>query len=222
MSEPMSHRERVHASLAHREPDRVPIGFCSSTCTAIHKDGCERLRQHLGMGGEPEFIHRSQQIVDVGEEIKRRFDIDFRGIFLGGGDKGGDIELGEGRHKDKWGVIRTKPPSSLYYDVEESPLAGEITLGDIVRCPWLDPDDPGLTRGLRERIKKIREGTDYALLLNVPSAFVHASQYLRGFEDWWMIVLAIIKSWKLFLMPYSRSIWPFAKMPCGPLGNRSM
>lgn len=49
----MTHRERVLAALAHREPDRVPIDFWSSTCTAIHEDGYYRLRGHLGMGRKP-------------------------------------------------------------------------------------------------------------------------------------------------------------------------
>jgi uroporphyrinogen decarboxylase len=129
-------------------------------------------------------MHRWQQIVDVGDEIKRRFDVDFRGVFLGEPERTADLELGEGRYKDMWGVVRRKPPSSLYYDLEESPLAGEIAIRDIVRYPWPDPDDPGMTRGLRDRIDGIRNDTDYAIVLNLPSAFVHASQYLRGFEDW--------------------------------------
>ncbi len=180
----MTHRERVLAALAHREPDRVPIDFCSNTVTAIHMEGYKNLRQYLGMGGEPELMHRWQQIVDVGEEIKRRFEIDFRGVFLGKGDRRVNIELGEGCYKDKWGVVRTKPPSSYYYDLEKSPLAGEITVGDIARHPWPDPDDPGLTRGLKERVERMRRETDYAIVLNLPSAFVQTSQYLRGFHDW--------------------------------------
>lgn len=184
MSKTMTHRDRVLAALAHQEPDRIPIDFCSNACTAIHREGYKQLHEHLRMGTEPELLHRWQQIVDVGEEMKRRFDVDFRGVFLGTPDRSTAVEMGKERYKDKWGVVRTKPPSSYYYDLEKSPLAGQITVGDIARYPWPDPYDPGITTGLKESVERIRRETDYALVLNLPSAFVHASQYLRGFQDW--------------------------------------
>ena len=39
-------------------------------------------------------------------------------------------------------------------------------------------------------MKEIREETDCASVLNLPSAFVHVSQYLRGFEDWFADIKA--------------------------------
>jgi uroporphyrinogen decarboxylase len=44
--------------------------------------------------------------------------------------------------------------------------------------------------GLRDRVREIRETTDCAVVLNLPSAFVHTSQYLRGFEDWFVDLAA--------------------------------
>lgn len=109
----MTHQERVLATLEHREPDRVPIDFCSNPCTAIHRKAYEQLRGHLGIGGEPRLMHRWQQIVDVGEEIKRRFEVDFRGVFLGKPDTAADVELGEGRYRDQWGVATEATVESL-------------------------------------------------------------------------------------------------------------
>jgi uroporphyrinogen decarboxylase len=59
-------------------------------------------------------------------------------------------------------------------------------MNDITRYPWPDPADPVRRRGLKERVRWIREETGCAAVLNVQSAFVHTSQYIRGFEDWFM------------------------------------
>jgi uroporphyrinogen decarboxylase len=83
-----------------------------------------------------------------------------------------------------WGVVRENPEGSYYFDLKTCPLAGEITVADILRYPWPNPDDPGFVRGLKERVQWIRAHTDAAVVLGLPAPFVHISQYLRGFEDW--------------------------------------
>ena len=45
------------------------------------------------------------------------------------------------------GVVRRKPPGCHYYELERSPLCGEITPQDIARHAWPDPSDPGRYRG---------------------------------------------------------------------------
>lgn len=186
MGKAFSHRERVRAALAHREPDRIPIDFCSTACTAIVKQGYERLREHLNIEGGGEIIHRMQQVVDVGEKIKERFDVDFRGIHLGKPEKGGDVELGKNRYKDQWGVIRIKPPGSYYYDMETCPLSGEITVSDVLKFAWPDPEDPGFVMGVKEEAENLHQQNEYALVLNLGASFVHISQYMRGFQDWYI------------------------------------
>ena len=182
----MTHRERVRAALDHREPDRVPLDLCSTRDSAIVINACRNFYNYVGVIGEPKLLDRMMQVVDVDEEIKKRFDIDFRGVFLGAPDKGGDIELGEGRYKDEWGVVRVKPPGSYYYDLEICPLSGEISIHDIIHYPWPDPDDSGRTKGLESAVNKLYQETDYAIVLNLVAPFVHISQYLRGFEDWFI------------------------------------
>lgn len=182
----MTHRERVVAALSHEQPDRVPLDLGGTRNSSIVTGGYERLKKHFGVVEENAIISRMMQVVDVNEEILRKLDIDTRAVFLGAPDGQGDTELGEDRYRDEWGVVRVRPPDSLYYDQLTFPLAGEITVHDVASYPWPDPYDPVRTRGLRERIRRIRKETDCAVVLNLPSAFVHVSQYLRGFEDWFM------------------------------------
>jgi uroporphyrinogen decarboxylase len=182
----MTHRERVITALEHRQPDRVPKDLGSSRVTGMVKASYERLRAYLGFGKPGAVVDRMQQVVAMDEDILRYFDVDVRAISQGAPDQGGDIELSENRYQDEWGVVRCQPPGCHYYDLERSPLAGEITAGDIARYPWPDPTDPGRFRGLRDEARRLRDETDFAIMYNARFHPVHMTQYLRGFEDWYL------------------------------------
>ena len=179
----MTHRERVTAALSHEEPDCVPIDLGATRDSSMVLEGYERLKEHMGISGSTVLTSRMMQAVAVDERILETLDIDVRGVYPNASP---DEILDESRYRDEWGVERVQPAGGLYYDQVEFPLAGSITTADVARYPWPDPDDPIRTRGLKERVRQLREGTDCALVLNLPSAFVHTSQYLRGFEDWFM------------------------------------
>ncbi|MGE5620599.1 MAG: uroporphyrinogen decarboxylase family protein [Sphingomonadaceae bacterium] len=186
----MTHRQRVLSALKHEEPDRVPIDFGGTRCSSIHVAGYERLKQHFGLDAPSAISDRMMQPVLVDERILERLDVDTRALVPGAPDRGGDVELDPITYRDEWGVVRSKPPGSYWYDLRESPLAGEISVHDIVRYPWPDPEDPGRVRGLRERALALRQKGDYALVLNLTIGVVHISQYLRGFQDWYVDMAA--------------------------------
>ena len=78
---PMSPRERVVTSLAHKEPDRVPIGF-GCLHDSIHVFGHRRLKEHLGMaGGEERIQDAFQQIVFPDDRLLERFQADCRPVY---------------------------------------------------------------------------------------------------------------------------------------------
>lgn len=181
----MTHTERVLAALSHEQPDRVPIDLGGTVNSSIVVEGYERLKQHFGIDAESKICHRMMRVVDVDERILRLLDIDTRAVFLGTAITGGQDQPGLDRYRDLWGIERVKPGHSYYYDQRDFPLSGEITVSDITRYPWPDPDDPGLLQGLKERVKWIRENTDCAAILNLVPPFVHLTQYLRGFEEWY-------------------------------------
>lgn len=183
----MTHRQRVLAALSHQQPDRVPLDLGSTRNSSIVVEGYERLKAHFGIQEENRLISHMMRVVDVNEEILRALDIDLRGVFPAVPP---DIPVGERMYRDEWGVERVHPPGSFYYDQVRFPLAGLITLQDIVHYPWPDPSDPIRRKGLKERVKWIHEQADCAAVLNAPSGFVHTSQYLRGFTDWFMDVAA--------------------------------
>ena len=181
----MTHRERVLAALSHEQPDMVPIDFGGTVNSSIVVEGYENLLQHFGIEAKSNIVQRMTRIVDVDERILNDLDIDVRAVFTGTPITEDAEETGPKTYRDQWGIDRIKPEHSFYYDQVNYPLAGNISLSDITRYPWPNPDNPALTKRLRERVKWIKEHTDCAVVLRVPAPFVHVSQYLRGFEDWY-------------------------------------
>ena len=184
----MGHRERVLKTLNHQEPDRVPIDFGGTCDSSIVREGYIRLQSYLGMENnrQIQLLSRMLQVVDLDEKVQEYFDVDLRGVSVRPPDRGGEVELGDNSYRDEWGVVRVKPSGSYYYDEIEFPLAGSITSSDILNYSWPDPHDPGRLRGLKEKVENLRKNTDYAIVLGLPSPFVHIGQYLRGFEDWFI------------------------------------
>jgi uroporphyrinogen decarboxylase len=181
----MTHRERVLAALEHRQPDRLPLDLGSARVTGIVRPAYDNLRARLGFGDEGIVVDRMQQIVQLDERVLEYLDVDVRAFAHGAPDQGGDVELDENHYRDEWGVTRRKPPGCHYYELAASPLAGDITARDIARYPWPDPTDPGRFRGLRAQAERLRK-TPYAVMFNARFFPVHLTQYLRGFEDWYL------------------------------------
>lgn len=180
----MTHKERIMAALSHEQPDRVPLDFGGTVNSSIVVEGYEKLKHWFGIEAENRICQRMTRIVDVDERILQAFDVDVRGVFLGA-PVIEDDQPGPRSYRDSWGVERIKPEHSFYYDQRAFPLAGDISVADVARYPWPDPDDPALLDGVRQRVQWIREHTDCAVVLRIPAPFVHVSQYLRGFEDWY-------------------------------------
>lgn len=183
----------------------MPVDLGSTRNTGILQAPYEALVGYLGLGDgdrsskaelDPSSptghgMSKMLGLATPDEAVLQRLGVDFRGVFLGKADVSTETLLrpaadGSLRHRDEFGVERRCPPGGHYFDVTVSPLGGEITVNDIVRHAWPDPTDPGYVRGLRERALRIREITDCALVLHTTDIFVHTSQYMRGFEPWYM------------------------------------
>jgi len=179
----MTSRERVLAAISHKEPDRIPIDLGGTRDTSIVLEGYQRLKDHLDIQSPDKFSDRMMRVVQVDEAIMEKIGVDVRPVWLGA-PANNVTELGERHYRDIWGVERVQPEGSFYYDQVCYPLSGSITIQDIARYPWPDPDDNGYVRGLKEQARHIREHTDCASILTLPAPFIHTTQYLRGFEDW--------------------------------------
>jgi len=182
----MTHRERLLTALDHREPDHVPLDLASTVTTGITARAYGALARHLGFDPQAPVIDRIQQLAQPSSEVLDRLDIDTRPLYCGAPDCVRDEEIGDGLWKDEWGVVRKLANSGLYYDLQSWPFTGDEALRDLEAFPWPDPDDPGRVRGMREQARELHEHTDYAVVLNLPVAFITQTQFSLGFENWFM------------------------------------
>lgn len=94
----MNARERVLASLNHREPDRVPVDLSGHRSSGIAAIAYARLRAYLGLSQQPIRVYDPvQQLAIVDEDVLQRFRVD-------------TIELGRAfALEDKWWAEWTLP-----------------------------------------------------------------------------------------------------------------
>lgn len=73
----MNSRERIHAAIAHQEPDKVPIDLGSTPSSGISAITYGRLLSHLGMtDGSVRIYDVVQQLAQPEDAILDRFNID--------------------------------------------------------------------------------------------------------------------------------------------------
>jgi uroporphyrinogen decarboxylase len=76
---------------------------------------------------------------------------------------------------------------AYYAEMIDPPLA-QASIDDLDGYPWPDPEDPGRYRGLSERVKRLYDTTDYALVAAaISEGIFEKAQAMRGmqrfFED---------------------------------------
>ncbi len=76
----MNSRERVRASLAFREPDRVPIDLGGSDSSGIAAAAYAQLKSHLGIPGGVRVHDVAQMLASVEDSVRERLGIDVVGL----------------------------------------------------------------------------------------------------------------------------------------------
>jgi uroporphyrinogen decarboxylase len=189
----MTPRERVLASLAHREPDGVPIDCGATMCTTLTLVAEEKLKEHLGLHVSGEAITNPlTESVALPEQILARYGVDFRTVRMKG--PGPDAPPGppvrtEPGHEvtDEFGTVWRK----TWHDYVPMVFSyAEATLSTLDRLPMPDPYDPGRVRGVRDEALDLRRGTDCAIVCDFTCGGpFEQAQRIRGFEQF-MVDLA--------------------------------
>jgi uroporphyrinogen decarboxylase len=183
-------RERVLASLSHREPDHVPLDIGGSDVTGIHRDAFRRLARHLRLQEEVPLYHRVQQLALPSEEMLQLLQVDVRPLVAHPSDTWEFVLEDTGTHhtfRDEWGVQWAMPKDGgLYYDMVEHPLSDLSGAAGLANWRW--PDGANMARfvGLREQAEELG-GRGFALTL-APAygGILESAAWLRGYEDFYM------------------------------------
>ena len=189
----LTHRERVLRAIERRESDRVPVDLGGTYATSISLRAYENLIGHLRLEATTNIVRKWANVVQPDEKVLRHFDIDTRMIVSRSGAEWNEWwkvkRLPDGSFLDEWGIIWGKPDTGNYF-IKKSPLAGDVAIKDLETYPWPNPDDPERYYGLKEQARALKEGTDYALIAMFPRPVVSLSQFLRGYEDWFLDMAA--------------------------------
>jgi uroporphyrinogen decarboxylase len=161
----MTSRERVLAAVNHRKPDRVPLDIGSGSGTSIIVEGYEKLKRHLGVGGETRLLNEILRTAELDEQVMQALGCDCRPIYCGQAINTGKANREAAVIVDAWGITwkRKDYGQGYYYEVANNPLS-QAGLEELQRYPWPDPYAPGLTRGLKDVASRLYEDSSYALV----------------------------------------------------------
>jgi uroporphyrinogen decarboxylase len=192
MTVPAASRERVRATLAHHEPDRIPFDLGGSRQTGIHVRAYAGLRDALGLEPrEPRVVDITQQLADVEPDVLDALGADVR-LVSPRGASGYRRRIREAAgyrtFTDEWGVGRRMPlATGLYYDSYAPPLAGEIDAAAVGAYAWPDAADPARYAGMAEEARRYAVDEGRAVQVgSICGGLTEGLFKLRGFEDGYM------------------------------------
>ncbi|MGE5141399.1 MAG: uroporphyrinogen decarboxylase family protein [Rudaea sp.] len=180
-------RRRVETSLAHREPDRVPIDLTITLLPYV------RLREYLGLPQEENLKPSAFTEVRAGVDVLEALGIDITFVQLRKpANWSPPPSLPDGTSFDEWGIGRKRielPGGGYLNEVSVYPLEN-ATIDDLKDYPWPDPADPGRVAGLEEEARRLYEQTGLAIMGRFGGPILEQAHYLRGWERWLMDMAA--------------------------------
>jgi len=182
----MTSRERVIAALNHQEPDRVPLDIGGGLSTTLVSEGYENLKKYFGVESGTKMLSKIYRMARLDEEVMVKLGTDVRPLMPGPPANWTPKPSEPGSFIDIWGVKFKAvyySETAFYYEVDEPPLR-EADVNDLESYPWPDPFDPGYTSGLKDKVKVLYNGTDYAIMADSGFKVLWEEAYqLRGFEQ---------------------------------------
>ncbi|MDH3581179.1 MAG: uroporphyrinogen decarboxylase family protein [Hyphomicrobiales bacterium] len=182
-----THRERIMAALNHEEPDRVPIDFGGAEFTTITLAGYEKLKKYMGVDTPTDVMSIIHTCAHPAEEILNRFDVDTRNVQPGPYEGGVDHWIDDNTYVDIFNVLwkRTEKAVDQHFLHQDGPFhGGKLTIDQVEEYDWPDGKNPGLVKGVRERVEQIKANGDHAVCLYLPGGVIHRGYAMRGFESY--------------------------------------
>jgi len=182
-----THRDRILAALNHEEPDRVPIDFGGAEFTSITLAGYERLKAHMGVSTPTDVMSIIHSVAHPAEEILDRFGVDTRNVQPGPYEGGRDHWIDDNTYVDIFEVLwkRTDKDVDQHFLHKDGPFyQGKITVEAVEAFDWPDGHNPGLAKGVKERVAEIHSKGDHAVCLYLPGGVIHRGYAMRGFESY--------------------------------------
>lgn len=186
----MESRERVLASLAHREGDCIPLDLGGTVVTGIHRQTYVALRRHLGLPSAGVALGDIvQQLALIDEDLAEIVGGDVRGAGPGSvpaPEPEIGIRAGYRTFTDMWGIGWRMPvDSSLYFDMCHHPLSEVEVVADIDSHPWPDVSGFQFDR-IRRQCEQIRARGKAVVLGMLCGGVAEMAAALRGYANFYM------------------------------------
>jgi uroporphyrinogen decarboxylase len=185
---PMTSRERVLATLAHEEPDRVPIVIGASNATGMKIEPYRALKARLGIDAPDRYIYDWPELGTalLDEATLERLHSDVRGVH----DRFPEATARRNRERephapfiDDWGSGQVEIEEGVWFPGVH-PMKGAVTLDDIERYPWPDMDDPYRVAHVREAAARLAADDEYAIMATPWLLFpFERAIAMQGLED---------------------------------------
>ncbi|MBI2842513.1 MAG: hypothetical protein HYX78_03855 [Armatimonadetes bacterium] len=191
----MTHRERILAALAHKEPDRVPFDLGGMAQSGINKTAYANLRKYLGLPDREITIQNNiTQIAKPDDDICERLGTDTYMVY-GKWASPKNVkpyeEDGYLVYTDEWGIGRRMPnQGGYYYDMYSNPFDVDDVEERWKTFMWPDPTDPARFNGMREDAKRAREKGKFVVLMGLCPGIMEMYSWFRGFERFYMDLAA--------------------------------
>jgi uroporphyrinogen decarboxylase len=160
-------RERVIATLNHKQPDRIPLDLGGTIVSSITKNAYIDLKKYLGLEIEKvKILDHVQQLPYIDEKLLQKLNVDIRMVSA---DYSRDAEpqyFKEGDSccfYDRWGAKLCMPgKNGHYFDWVEFPI-DDISIEALNTYIWPELDSSKSISELKEKAKYFYENTEYAL-----------------------------------------------------------
>jgi uroporphyrinogen decarboxylase len=207
-TELINHRQRVLCTLAHKEPDRIPIDLGGMDSTGIHAMAYKNFKQHLGIfSGRIQVFDPYQMAATVEREVLDQIGADIlpvpfdareyeTGLLPDGSQaefpsKWKPIKYSDGTEAivtKKGKVIAKRLESGLYFETVDYPFADAQSVAEIeshldvfAQFDWPFFCDQTLEE-MGVRARQLYENTDFLLMGNFAFHIFLGGQLLRGFD----------------------------------------
>lgn len=165
---PVNCRERVIATLNHKEPDRIPLDLGGTIVSSITKNSYVELKKYLGIDVEEvKIFDYVQQLPYIDEKLLERLNVDVRMVAT-------DYMTAEGQEifeengyycfYDRWGAkLRMPKKNGYYFDWVDFPIK-DISMEALKKYKWPELDSKECILKIREKAKYLYENTNYGLV----------------------------------------------------------
>lgn len=212
----MTPRERIIATLEHKEPNRLAIDFAGTDCSSVHMIAYDKLRKYLNI--EPRPIRTAcliQMTAEADPELQDYFNADAAALYFypkqwRSWDSGWGFEVdvpdlwqpetlddGIDVVRDAKGVIRLeRPKGGSYFDPVSFVFSDIKSANELDKYPevfdrwdWPAVDDESVEQ-YAGRAKDFYTSTDRAVVASWRMHYLQAGQIMRGYEQFMIDLLA--------------------------------